>query len=264
MLRRRLHPSDRGDSRNHLAHAQVVAAEHVGPARAAAKERLDVPPRDVAHVAERRAALDVGGDAPADDRDERRRGRPVNVTRTEHVRRAHDDDREPRGSERERSALAVELRDEVRDPERLGVPGRLLVGNCGCAGTSEHRRRGGEHRPRDARLLRRAEDHLDRARVRRHERRARRTEPGDPGGVDDRLAAGERAPYGRRIEHVAASNLERDSARMPRLGALLLERRRVRPLAREHPHRVSARQELARHRTAQEARRAGDEDAHAR
>jgi hypothetical protein len=25
-----------------------------------------------------------------------------------------------------------------------------------------------------------------------------------PRGVDDRLAAGERAPYGRRIEHVAA------------------------------------------------------------
>ena len=64
----------------------------------------------------------------ADDCDERRRGRPVDVTRTEHVRRAHDDDREPRGSERERSPLAVELRDEVRDPERLGVPGRLLVG----------------------------------------------------------------------------------------------------------------------------------------
>ena len=113
--------------RTYISPARPRSSASAWPRATSRTSQNDAPPSTSAGMRRRASATT------------RRRRAAVHVAGPEHVRRAHDHERQAARGEREPRPLAAQLGDEVRDAERLGVARGRLVARRRRAGAAQRR-----------------------------------------------------------------------------------------------------------------------------
>ena len=249
---------DARDPVDHLRPAQVLPAQDVALTRAPALARAQVPVRHVLDVDDVRVRVDDRGQPAAQvvGHDARRRlagPHPVE-RRAEDVRgtcRDHIDAEPPTGGERRPLALVLGVGVEQAG---AALRIRIALGRSAIAGRRPDRRHaGGDDDSRNSAVGGRLDSdpgpdgvhapHL-----------APRTGGHHARGVEQHVAAVQRAPHRAPVEDVGVDHLDVEAG----------QRRDPAPVAHGHPHLVAALHQAGRHVGADESRRARDAGLHGR